>query len=434
MDLANKRVEFLYLFMLFALLIGSVFTDLPIYEKTVTKSYIFLIAPLFFLLFLIKNKFKLALTPNSKVFLIYLFLTLSFSLLMLFIHIVTLGEIYAYNRNMFIKNFEAFFTLSFLHFVFYYLIINILFKINLNHLKLVIYFLFSFLTLTAFIEFINPEIIQPFHSLPKNYDRLRLFAMEPSQAGILYFLIGLMSLFLSKNAFVKFIIIVVLTIVLIFIQSKGLFISIILGLAVIVISNFNKLRYVFVSLIFLFLFMSIFFLYILPSLIIDIERFTSFSTRFSGLISIILILFNFPFGLGYGTYIYYYPELILKSYEFASALFYKFFGFLLSPNEILDIFYYGENIGAKAGIPQSVVNNGWFALIFWFILFRNSFLYIKNLKVNSLTRFMLKITILVELIQLSIGSEYNLLYIIWLPIAFIEVIYYKQRREMNYET
>lgn len=164
--------------MLFALLIGSVFTDLPIYEKTVTKSYIFLIAPLFFLLFLIKNKFKLALTPNSKVFLIYLFLTLSFSLLMLFIHIVTLGEIYAYNRNMFIKNFEAFFTLSFLHFVFYYLIINILFKINLNHLKLVIYFLFSFLTLTAFIEFINPEIIQPFHSLSKNYDRLRLFAME----------------------------------------------------------------------------------------------------------------------------------------------------------------------------------------------------------------------------------------------------------------
>jgi hypothetical protein len=172
----------------------------------------------------------------------------------------------------------------------------------------------------------------------------------------------------------------------------------------------------------------------LPSLYIDINNFSSFSTRFSSLISVIIILFKYPLGLGYGSYLLYYPKILDQSYEIANTLFTNLFGIPLSYAEISDMISTGENIGAKAGIPQAVMLSGWVGVIFWLIIFRNSLKYIKKLDINTSKKIILEILILYIFIQLLIGSDYTLLYVIWLPIAFIEVMYYKQQKAIRNET
>jgi hypothetical protein len=171
-----------------------------------------------------------------------------------------------------------------------------------------------------------------------------------------------------------------------------------------------------------------------PSLYVDINNFASFSTRFSALISVIIILFKYPLGLGYGSYLFYYPKILDQSYEIANALFINLFSIPLSYAEISDMISTGKNIGAKAGIPQAVMFSGWVGVIFWLIIFINILKYIKRLNINTSKKIILEILILYIFIQLLIGSDYTLLYVIWLPIAFIEVMYHKQQEVIRNET
>ena len=94
----------------------------------------------------------------------------------------------------------------------------------------------------------------------------------------------------------------------------------------------------------------------------------------------------------------------------------------------------GKNIGAKAGISQAVILSGWIAVIFWLIILRNNLKYIKRININTSKKIVLEFLILYIFVQLLIGSEYTLLYVIWLPIAFIEVMYYKQQEAISNET
>jgi len=65
MVLENKiRNQFLYLFIFFLLCVGMIFTDLPIYERTVTHSLMILFAPLIFTFILVVKKFKVSLTKK----------------------------------------------------------------------------------------------------------------------------------------------------------------------------------------------------------------------------------------------------------------------------------------------------------------------------------------------------------------------------------
>ena len=170
-----------------------------------------------------------------------------------------------------------------------------------------------------------------------------------------------------------------------------------------------------------------------PLLYIDINEGTSFSTRFSSSISVVLVLVNYPLGLGYGSYLFYYPKILDQSYEIANALFTNLFGIPLSYAEISDMISTWRNLAPKAGMQQSIMFNGWVGIIFWLIIFRNSLKYIKKLDINTSKKIIFEFLILYIFIQLLIGSEYTLLYVIWLPIAFIEVMYYKQQEAMHNE-
>ncbi len=434
MVLENKiKNQLLYLFIFFLLNVGMIFTDLPIYEKTVTHSLMIFFAPLIFVFILVVKNFKVSLTKNLKLFVLYLIVSFVSSLILLYYLILTGEELYAYNKNLLIKHFEAFISLSLLHFIVYFLLILVCYNLSPNSLKNFVFLSFIFLTLVGFVEYLDPEKLSILHATPKNYERLRLFTAEPSHAVLLYLIFSLLSLFLVENVFLKILISIVLGIIFTLINSKGGFITILLASIILFSKNIKKIKYAVFLLLILPIAFYLFLKFAFPSLYIDIIKGTSFSTRFSTLISTILILVNNPLGLGYGSYLFYYPKILDQGYEIANALFTNLFSISLSYAEISYIISTGEYMGAKAGIPQVIVFSGWVGVVFWLMIFRNSLMYIKKLNINTSRKIILEFLVLCIFIQLLIGSKYTLLYVIWLPIALIEVMYYKQQEAIRNE-
>jgi len=430
---SKAKNQFLYLFIFFLLCIGMIFTDLPIYERTVTHSLMILFAPLIFAFILVVKKFKVLLTKNLKLFILYMIVSFVTSLILLYYLILTKGEFYVYNKNLLIKHFEAFISLSLLHFLVYFLLILICYKLSPNLLKKFVFLIFLFLTLVGLIEYLDSEKLSMFHFTPKDYERLRLFTAEPSHAVLLSLIFSLLSLFFIENVSLKIFISILSGIIFILINSKGGFITLFFVSIILFLKKIRNIKYTVVLLLILVIASYLFVKFAFPSLYIDINNFSSFSTRFSGLISVILILFKYPLGLGYGSYLFYYPKILDQSYEIANTLFVNLFGIPLSYAEISDMISTGKNIGAKAGIPQAIIFSGWVTVIFWLIIFRNSLKNIKRININASRKIILEFLILYVFIQLLIGSEYTLLYVIWLPIALIEVMYYKQQEVMRDE-
>ena len=333
MVLENKtKNQFLYLFIFFLLCVGMIFTDLPIYERTVTHSLMILFAPLIFTFILVVKKFKVSLTKNLKLFILYMIVSFVTSLILLYCLILTKGEFYVYNKNLLIKHFEAFISLSLLHFLVYFLLVLVFYKLSLNLLKNFVFFIFLFLTLAGLIEYLDSEKLSIFHSAPKDYERLRLFTAEPSHAVLLYLIFSLLSLFFIENVSLKIFISILSGIIFILINSKGGFITLFFISIILFLKKIKNIKYTVVLLLILVIASYLFVRFALPSIYVDINKFTSFSTRFSGLISVILILFKYPLGLGYGSYLFYYPKISDQSYEIANALFINLFGIPLSYN------------------------------------------------------------------------------------------------------
>jgi len=434
MVLENKmKGETLYILIFLLLCIGMIFTDLPIHEYTVTHSLMIFFAPLIFVFILVVKNFKVPLTKNLKLFVLYMIVSFVSSLVLLYYLILTEGELYAYSKNLFVKHFEAFISLSLLHFIVYFLLVLVCYNLSPNLLKNFIFLSFLSLTLVGFIEYLDPEKLSILHTTPKNYERLRLFTAEPSHAVLLYLIFSLLSLFLVENVFLKIFTLIVSGIIFILINSKGGFITILVASIILFFKKIKKTKYAILLLLILTVAFYLFLKFAFPLLYIDINKGTSFSTRLSGLISAILILVNYPLGLGYGSYLFYYPKILDQSYGIANALFTNLFSISLSYAEISDIISTGEYIGAKAGIPQVIVFSGWVGVIFWLMIFRNSLMYIKRLDIKTSKKIILEFLTLCMFIQLLIGSEYTLLYVIWLPIALIEVMYYKQQEAIRNE-
>jgi len=297
----------------------------------------------------------------------------------------------------------------------------------MNILKNFIVSIFTFLTFIAFIDYITPEFLNAFHSFSKGYERLRLFNMEPSHAGLNYFILFLLTLLLVKSFILKLLLSLSGFTVLIFIGSKGLFISIAFALFGTLLCNKRFIKDVKVLFGLLFVFLLIVYInysIILEALITDIEKFTSFSTRASGFLGSVLTLFQYPLGTGYGTYIYVYPRLLEEGYIILNNMFTSIIGINLSRLEINDILETGINLGAKAGIPQAVVMSGWLSVMFFLFLFIYLFKTIRRLNVldfiSKNERIILYFLIFILIFQLLFGSDYTLLYSIWLPVALIE--------------
>jgi len=155
----------MYLVMFLLLTIGTVFTDLPILDKTVTRSLMFIIAPVLFIVSLLLRNFRVYLTKNLKIFILYAIYTLTSSLVILMLFVFLTGEPYVYQKNLLVKLFESFFSLILLHLIVYYLLIIVFKHLNIDRIKVLVLATFLFLTVVGFVEYFNPNIISIFQLL-----------------------------------------------------------------------------------------------------------------------------------------------------------------------------------------------------------------------------------------------------------------------------
>ncbi|MCS7263189.1 MAG: hypothetical protein N3C13_05745 [Aquificaceae bacterium] len=310
--------------------------------------------------------------------------------------------------------------MTFLHMLVYYLYADSLRRVSYRAFSYVIFVAFTVLTAVGIAEYFKPEALEVFHAQPKDYSRLRLLTAEPSQAVLVFSVVFFLSFLLARKLYTKVIISLVYAVVLYFISSKGIFMSMMLSsLLLLVVSA--TLHYSFLILLFNFVVIAyVFFTVVVPQIVLDILHFTSFATRASGLLSAVYILLVYPFGLGYGTYIGLYPEIMEKVSSYLSG----FFRHELNLEEVHLMIDHGQNIGAKATLPQLVMFNGIFGLLFFFFLLYRTYTassYV-SAKLGKLNATAYRFFTLTLFIQLAIGTEYNLMYIIWLYVAFGEVV------------
>jgi hypothetical protein len=112
----------------------------------------------------------------------------------------------------------------------------------------------------------------------------------------------------------------------------------------------------------------------IPLIAKDIEDFNSFSTRATTWVASFKSLFLYPLGEGYGTYLVYYPPMLLPT----NTQIMHFTGFPLVNIELTDMVETGRYLPGKSGITNEVVYNGFIAVLFvWYVC---SY-YVKHVKV-----------------------------------------------------
>lgn len=426
-----------YSIFLFTLLFISIFGDLPlknIINKTAAGSVIYFIAlPLFFLFILFPKYFKIQLKWGSKYFLYYYLLTVCSSVLILFIYTLLTGNTTAYNHILVVKLFESSgYILN--TFAFYYLISHFMSKISNKTIKTILFSIFIIVVIIGAVEYFSPEYLNIIHSEPIEHSRLRLTTPEPSQATLLVTVFTFSTLLLSQNIYIKGIVIVLFFILQVLIASKGGLIFILVGIIGAYLAMFLKNK----NHLFSFLKITLFFFAIagvsfwlfinivIPSILVDIENFSSFSTRITTLFSISLVLLYYPLGLGYGTFWALYPNILLKSYEIVSAL----SPFPLSFAEIDFMVSTGVNLGVKSFLLQQISYNGLLA-IFLLLFFVYTY---KKLKIvlerkTPLNSFILKSLYFAIILMIAFGANLETAWYYLIPFALVNAISEQNRYE-----
>lgn len=350
--------------MLFCLLFEDLFTQ--DYFGTIARSPMVFVSPLIFI-FLIIYERKIHFTTLPRYYFFYALITLitAFVMLLYTIVFVTNGEMHVYNEFMPVKIIKtAFYNITYFFTV--YVLITLCKKVSLetvyNLVKQTLYFLF----IVALIQLFASKI-PLVNSGNANVSSIFLTASEPSVTAALFItfvltVVGL-RLFLKKGTWGTVIILVISFLILIEIGSKGAVLTLPLAFVVAIRKKLNW-KIALLSIVVIVPIAILIVKQVFPALSRDIENFNSVSTRATTWYAAIESTIRFPFGEGYGTYLVYYPAMLLPASHSITTL----TGIPLLTGEIVEMVQTGQNITAKSGVASEMVNNGVFALIFLGVL------------------------------------------------------------------
>ncbi len=410
------------IYLVYITIVGFIFVDLPLeqYFGTIARCPNLITAPFIFI-YLQANLKQIVPVKLAKYYFNYSIISTVASLLMLFITVafVTQGSWYVYAEFMPVKLVKA----AAYNFVNALTIYNlyVLFKfITLEQLYKVLFYCLAFLTIYGLVEMFIDYPIPGIHGTIVTDDnkRLQLTTPEPVTATIVYSiflsLVLYLRSYLKKVVFFTIVLAIVGLFLLLAIGSKGGVIFLVLSILLSIRKKLN-FKVVILALITIVPIVYVIFETIVPMLLVDIEGFTSFSTRTSTWLAAFAGLIYYPIGQGFGTYLVYYPPLMIPTCKWFSSV----IGIPLNTSEMEYYIQIGKYLGAKSGVPNEVMFNGIPALVYLYLICKYHVQRLKQLPKRT-------INILFSFIYYFIFFEFLFIvtlettYYIFLPILLID--------------
>jgi hypothetical protein len=214
-------------------------------------------------------------------------------------------------------------------------------------------------------------------------------------------------------------------VIILYIQSKGGLANIIITFAFIVLfgkqSLKNRVKVLFVSLIFIIPSYWVIVTIVIPPMLADPENLISVTTRSITLISSVEGLLAYPFGQGYSTFYITYPKLLNQTINSITA----WATFPVPTYELDQMLETGRSLGVKSGLLNETLFSGWAVIIFYAFFFRDIVKKINSLS-NSTSLFLIfQFIFIFFVINYLFVASIETSYIAFMPFALLERLHEK---------
>lgn len=418
-----KRSSKLYIVIFSILVFAILFQDLALQEYfgTIARCPVVFLAPIFFvIIFFLQGSIYV----NKLVTYCwrYVLVTNITGVIMMFITVVffTSFSFSVYDETIPIKfvkasayNITYLFTALCLY--------NLILKISLTSLNHIFLFLTLFLIGVGFCQYFF-DIHIPFINFTEleEIGRITLTTSEPSVAAPTLITISAIAIalriYLKKKLFFTIFIGILSLATLVLIGSKTALLIMPFSIFWAMRKNFTWKALLY-ALLLLIPFLIIILQIVIPQISVDIESFTSFSTRVTCFLASFQSLIMFPLGEGYGTYLVHYPSLLLPLNQYLTNV----TNLPFIDTELVEMVSSGKNLPGKSGIPNEIIYNGFSAVLFFFYFFKT---YTQNIAKLSHGFFKLIFAFLGAFlfIEFFVGVVLETSYYYFLPFIIIEKI------------
>ncbi|HSV10480.1 MAG TPA: hypothetical protein VLI68_06920 [Hanamia sp.] len=165
---------------------------------------------------------------------------------------------------------------------------------------------------------------------------------------------------------------------------------------------------------------------IIPQLTADLESFSSISTRSITIITSLKSLLVYPFGQGYGTYLFTFPQLLNKTINSVISL----SPIPLSTWELDWMLSTGRALTIKSGLLNEVLYTGWAIIIFYLFFFGNAYHKLKLIRARKTVHSIFQYIFLFVIVNFLFVSSIETAYIAFLPFALIARFCYEETSKL----
>lgn len=417
--------------------ICMVINDLPLqqYLGTLGASPMWGGALFIFMLIVIRSRFVLNLDSTSKYFLYFYLLTFTISLLQCFYYAISRGSVENEYGGLIFGKLVFASTYYIVYFFTIYTAIFLARRITSSALKFCIINASVLLLLLLILEFFSPNSLSLFHKSMDGYGfgfRQRLLSPEPSMAAFTLNIFLLISIVLVNSKIAKLFMGGALVVGNLFIGSKASLILILMSGVIVFYLNMNLTQKIKSLLILIPVSIAVFYVFlntILPALIVDVDKFTSVSTRLITALAALLSLIYYPLGEGYGTY----SSYLLGPLDLAVQLAEELLPFTLNVSEVNKMLMTGESLAAKSGILFSVIQSGVVSLIFFYVIYRNAFRKLCAARLSNYNKIMMRLVLWYSLLSIMFAVNIEVVYAFLLPFIIIDHYAINYMRSYDYE-
>lgn len=430
----NKQV-FIYLIVLFA----AIYQDFPLFNLIgeIGKSPMVLLSPLMLLYILSNRTVKLSgYAVHFMKYIVYCFLISLIFLAVTYIHYETFEILDEHIVRKTLKM-SVYPIVAFIAYQFFYSYLSNNFH-SLKNLFSAVYLVQLFLTFFITLEIYylkTPKFFLSFlHTEPGKYWRVRLLTPEESWTGTILVIFMFLPVFLvhylkikgfwrwmvylqSSYLFLSYSLVS---------ESKGFLLLVLVSVLPLTLSYFKQNKYLRNAFIIVAASVVVaggFVGFALREIIIEqITTSITFGTRFSSIITSLMIFVLCPIGLGWSGFVTYYPQAI--EYILESGLVDQF-----NLQEIRGYLSTTKALSTKSAFFDELIYGGIFFLIFFYRFFIKR--YFNLSKIKDLDFYFLRIPLAFSIMAGIVYITYHVKYDVWIFLALTNVFEVKYRLNKN---